>query len=532
MGLASAGENGVKALMKSRYRAAGRTYTTLGDVRKAVKVERTAVAAALDGNVLMMQVPQNAATFAAYTGIVTNAIRAAMGSAGVTVVVFDDPAHMTNAKREEQARRDTQRKKTEPMCSVDIVPYPTSDSYGVPELTATTDCHAIVKCRASRQRFFDETGRMVLLNLKKSIANWAQEGAQSVVLFDGLDPRGALRPFGEPRVAQIFGSCDATAALFQREQPMGEGDLKLAWVEQRVRELTAQGKLPTKLHMTITIDTDSIAIELMEQARRNCEPLGGQDVMGVLCMRERSPKRDAWEDDPGAVYWAVDYNNLLELIVKDMWKVPPAAPAQRMGIALMCAGWALAGCDFCKVAGLRADMVMDALPGYLNTAKELTPLMANSWSGDRDAAKNIEPALRRLVMLCAGNYADQPRSRKATAENMRQHDRLALLRAAWVTAYWSNVEFCGDLSDFGFTAIYDGQFKYNAEPLKPEPAAKKPRKQPAAPVEPAALEEPVALEEPDPQQERVVSKYFAQNGIGTDRSQEWFASFACASGSR
>ena len=324
------------------------------------------------------------------------------------------------------------------------------------------------------------------------------------MLFDGLDPRGANRPHG--RAARDAGlcSCDA-AALFQREQNIG-GDLKLAWVEQRVRELTAAGKLETRLHMTVTIDTDSIAIELMEQARRNCEPPApeGKEVMGVLCMRERSPKREGWEDDPNAVYWAVDYNNLLELIVKDMWRVPPDPPQQRVGIALMCAGWALAGCDFCKVTGLRADMVMDALPGYLTSARELTPLMANAWSGDREAAKAIEPALRRLVMLCAGNYADQPRARKATAESMRQHDRLALLRAAWVTSYWSNVEYRGDLSDFGFTAIYDGQFKYKAEPPKPPPPAPK-RKSPDV-VDVTEDDQPVG--EPP----RIVSKYFAKPG--------------------
>ena len=40
---------------------------------------------------------------------------------------------------------------------------------------------------------------------------------------------------------------------------------------------------------------------------------------------------------------------------------------------------------------------------------------------------------------------------------MRNHDELTLLRAAWVSSYWHQHEFRGDLSDFGFTAIYDGK---------------------------------------------------------------------------
>jgi hypothetical protein len=456
MGLAAAGDHGVKAIIKSRFAQAGRTYATLGDVRRAVGVERANVAAALDGNVLMMQVPSSAASFSAYTGIVTNAIRSAMGSAAVVVVVFDEPAHLTAAKREEQARRDAQRKKTEPVCSEELFPYPTDDNYGIGELTATTDCHAIVRCRASRQRFFDETARQVLLNLKKSIAAWAQGGSESVVLFDGLDPRGALREHGAPREPGVFGSDDAVAALFQREQAIGEGDLKLAWVEQRVRDLTAEGRLPTKLSLTITIDTDSIAIELMERARRACAPeeREGDVVMGALCMRERSYKRDAWDDDPNAVYFVLDYANLFELIQTQMWgrgrELPPPEK-QRTAMALLCAGWALAGCDFVALSGLKADMVLEAMPSLLRTAPHLVELMENTWSGGRDAAKQVTPALKRLVHLCAGNYEDQPRSRKATVASMRNHDKSFLLRAAWVASYWSMHEFTGSLQDFGFT---------------------------------------------------------------------------------
>lgn len=465
MGLASDGEHGVKALIKNVYKGASRNFTSLGDVRKAVKVQRRHAAVALDGNVMMMQVPQKAVSFAAYTGIVTNAIRTAMGSAAVVVVVFDDSQYMTAAKREEQLRRDANRKKTEPVCSTDLFPYPTDDNYGVEDLISTQDCHAIVKCRASRNRFFDETGRQVLINLQMSIANWSEGGNEAVVIFDGLDPRGANRPQGAPRDTQIFGSDDGVAALFQRDTPMGEGDIKLAWVEERVRQLAAEAKLPMQLHLTVTIDTDSIAIELLDQARRNCLPPPEHTVKGALCMRERtSSKRDVWDDEPSASYWVVDYANLLEILQAHLWGVPqtrldrlPSAARQREATALMCTGWILAGCDFCKVPGLKASMVMDSLPSMIQASPQLVRGFAAAWSGDRDAVKLVTPVLRRLVQLCAGNYEAQPRSRKATVESMRTHDELTLLRAAWVSSYWHQHEFRGDLGDFGFTAIYDGQ---------------------------------------------------------------------------
>merc|ERR1712086_1240465 len=131
----------------------------------------------------------------------------------------------------------------------------------------------------------------------------------------------------------------------------------------------------------------------------------------------------------------------------------------------MCAGWALAGCDFCNITGLKASLVMDAMPSYLKTAKDLSQLMNNSWSGDREASKSVLPALRRLVLMCAGSYSDQPRARKKTVEELRNHDKFTLLRGAWVMAYWSRVEFAGNLADFGFTAIYDKQPKHKTLPI-------------------------------------------------------------------
>ena len=469
MGLHAKGENGVKAILKSRYSRAFRTFTTLGDMRKGIKgLERDNVVVALDGNVLMMQVPRDAAAFQAYVGIVANAIKAAMGSAQVVVVVFDEPAILSPAKREEQARRDAARTKTVPLSSEDLRPYPTSDDFGMAELHSAANCHEIVGCRAARNRFFDETGRQILARLAKTAKTWEDGGlGSSVVVFDGLDPRGADRPLGAEREPRMYGSDPVVAALFEHG-PEGEGDRKLALIEQRVREiaLLPEEERPDclknpRLHVTVTIDTDSIAIELLEKGRRGVEnPLLSECVKGVLCMRERSNKRDSWDDDPGAVYACLDYDLLFQMLQRDFWGISrePSPADQRLTIALMVAGWALAGCDFTAVKGLRADMVMNAIPSFVKTAPDHLALMAHAWDGDRESVKGLVPALKRLVLLCAGNYGDQPRAKKATAEALRDvgfgREINPLLRGAWVAAYWSNNEQRGNLAEFGFTPAY------------------------------------------------------------------------------
>ena len=189
--------------------------------------------------------------------------------------------------------------------------------------------------------------RQVLSNLGGTINRWSQQGFKSTVLFDGLDPRGALRGRGEPRVPQILART-TTSQHYLRDRP-GEGDLKLAWVQQRVRDLVARGTLQTQLNLTVTIDTDSIAIELMEHARRACvSDEHEQDaVMGALCMRERSHTRDAYDNETSAAYFVVDYARLFRAVQREMWSLARDVPSpkQRLATVLLCAGWKYAGCD-------------------------------------------------------------------------------------------------------------------------------------------------------------------------------------------
>jgi hypothetical protein len=170
----------------------------------------------------------------------------------------------------------------------------------------------------------------------------------------------------------------------------------------------------------------------------------------------------------------------------------------------MCCGWALAGCDFVSVQGLKASMVMETLPSMLQASPSLVAGIARVWSGDREAVKLVTPTLRRLVRLCAENYADQPRARKATVAKLKEVDESVLLRAAWTGAYWSMQEIAGDLADFGFTA----SSSVDAKVLEPTQLAK-------APV--LKAKPPPVLCSADVEAKLVRSKYFGGDA-GSSRS--------------
>lgn len=478
MGLAS-GDNGVKSIIKQRYAAATVVANSLTDAVRCTGTSRDKAVICLDGNVLLMQVPQQAASFSAYVGIVSSAIKAAMANARLVVVVFDEPQCLTQAKADEQRRRDAARTKTVPVCSIDISPHPKTDAYTLKELHATSNCHEIVRCRPARQRFFDEVGREILTLLQRTIDKWAEGDHRSVLLFDGLDPLGADRPAGQTRSPAIWGTDAAVAAMFQREEPIGEGDMKLLWVERRVQQLAKEEKLAVDLHVTNTIDTDALAVSLLDEAKLETESKPDCVIKSMLAFRERAQKRDVEDDDARATYWCVDVAMLHHLVQTDMWQLckQPTPVQSRCAMALMAAGWALAGSDFVKQTGLSARLVFDAVPAMIKASPQLVELMRHSWGDSRDGAKLVQPALRRLLLLCASNYGEQKRARKATVDGLRNHDTDVLLRASWVAAYWQGVEHTGSLDDFGFSsgpacsadAVVVATVKACAAPLPWEP---------------------------------------------------------------
>ena len=90
MGLKCNAKNGVKAQLLTRFPDAFRKYSTLVDARNASSASREEAFACIDGNVLMMAVPQNCRTFDSYVAIVYSSLLRAIATAMVTVVVAQD----------------------------------------------------------------------------------------------------------------------------------------------------------------------------------------------------------------------------------------------------------------------------------------------------------------------------------------------------------------------------------------------------------------------------------------------------------
>ena len=127
-----------------------------------------------------------------------------------------------------------------------------------------------------------------------------------------------------------------------------------------------------KLALTSTIDTDSFAIELLQEAQRAGDALASP-VNSLLCMRENTKKRGT-ADEKSAVYLCCDVAMLHEKLQTHMFGAyrTPDLQQQRTAMALLAAGWALCGCDFVEVKGMRSDAVFEAIGGCAQ-GKTLSP---------------------------------------------------------------------------------------------------------------------------------------------------------------
>jgi len=464
MGLKCDTRNGVKAQLKSRFPEAFREFESLVDARDASMAKREEAFACIDGNVLMMSVPQGARTLDFYVAVVTSNLKRAIATCAVTVVVFDEPGCITEAKMQEQMKRDAAKKATVVLCSSDMNErMPTDDNYEKQLIIDSTNVHALVGNRATRHRFFDEVAATVLCNLRSQIRKWNESGySGGHVLFDGIDPRGADRPCGQPREPQMIGTCDRLVGVLSRTIAIGEGDLKLADLGRRARALASSADpdfASTKLSLCTTIDTDSFAIELLEEAKRGKEAQSGKPFNTLLCMRERCKKRTSEDEEPKqASYLCCDITMLHALLQRSMWGVSrsPSANDKHAAMTLMCAGWALCGCDFVEFKGMRSDVVFDSIGTVVNTIPSAVENAKHAWSGKRESVALLHDPIRALAMACASRLLDIPRIKKDFIPSLRNLDDVLVRRTAWLICYWNSCEFKGCMEEFGFLMPFSG----------------------------------------------------------------------------
>lgn len=447
MGL-KGGANGAKAQFKERFGAAFRDFESLAKAREAVGVSRSQTLAIVDGNVMLMQVPSKVDTFEGYVGVVMGQIAAAVRAAKHVVVVFDEPNALTAAKREEQSKRDSRRVGTTPVCSDDLVACPKTDAYGREELSSPAlNVRLLMNHRGARPRFYDAVCVEALSRLK---ANLSDGEAGWTVTFDGVDPRGADRPReAAPRAPGVLSSDPQVwNRVLERADPIGEGDLKLTDVCKRVQlaaDADPEGPLgEVVLNLLQTIDTDSLLIELMAQARRVARGSSSdRDQLTLLCLREAARKRK--DDIPEPAYFqCIDMEMMYEQVMGYLFGTARvdrvSSTEKKLAAALFTASVALCGCDFVEVKGLSAHLMIPEVKHAIRQNPELLGQMAGVFSGHAGQTRSAASAIKSVVDSYIAALTGAPRMRQAVNKASAMDD-LQVLRACWIVAYWLGYEF-------------------------------------------------------------------------------------------
>ena len=455
MGL-SGGPHGSKALFISEFAEAFQNVKCLKDARELLNVKRSQTLVVLDGNVMLNAIPGSIDTFLGYVGILTHQIKDACQAAAHVVVVFDEPAAMTTAKRDEQRRRDTVRQARVPQCSEDLVATIVNDNFTTNDLN-TEGCNAklLMEHRAARPRFFDAVCVALLKYFGDSLT-----GADWSLTFDGIDPRGADRGFGVPREAGVLSSDDAFwKPLLSRDVAIGEGDIKLTDVTRRVHKAALDKNAPVHgvvLNLVVTIDTDSFAIELLQQNRREIFLAENPEdtEFTVLCIKERSRKRAGDDFTTDAHYLCCDMQAFHELILDRMHGTKnlsdQAKKRQPAALALLAATIACCGCDFVEVKGMRADLALPVVCDVVRNNPEQLDAMACIFApSEGDVLKSFS-AVKFVILEYAKSLQNVPRMQKAQ-HNASNHCEAQILRALWTCSYWHQREFC-DCSAWGFAS--------------------------------------------------------------------------------
>ena len=458
MGL-SGGKTGAKALFLEKFPTAFQNVKHLKDVIEIVGVERSQTLAVLDGNVMMNAIPSTVDTFRGYVAILANQLEEACQAAAHVVVVFDEPEAMTSAKRAEQRRRDEMRQARVPLCSEDLVATITDDNFSTEDLNIDgCNVKLLMEFRKARPRFYDAVCVALLKRFQTSMTG----GAWSLT-FDGVDWRGADRGFGVPRHAGILSSHESFwAALLSRPTaPIGEGDLKLTDVTQRVHNASRVEGTPVHgvvLNLVVTIDTDSFAIELLQQSRRERRAEeADRDELTILCLKERARKRAGDDFVTQAHYTFCDMQLFHGLVLEHFYgtkKLNAGTIArQPAALALLAVALALCGCDFVELKGMRADLALPVVREVVRCHPERLDALAGLGDGQLDhaALRQASDLVDFLVDEYTKSINGMPRMQRALASVAQGRCDAQVLRSLWTCSYWHQREL-KDCWNWGFSA--------------------------------------------------------------------------------
>ena len=345
----------------------------------------------------------------------------------------------------------------------------------------TANPHEVMRSRAARPRMFDA----ICKHTMNALMVHSRSHKGKILVFDGIDARGGSRPVGCAREVGMYSNDEKAATLLSRPPGspiVAEGDLKITDVESEMQLLRDSGKFFVSIELVIvcTIDTDSIAIELMHQSAKNAEiERTRTPPKTLLCFRETSRKRResdsgnckdvhdlfAQADPPrsSASFACFDVAQMHSVVVKQL-----GAPSgfHRHATALLACAWCLCGCDFVHLKGMRSDVAFDAVADLCRSeqSKELLTQLESVWELRRDTDPTMVSELRNCMLQPISTIVEgvrdrlklMPRMAKAVASiNQMIEDEEAmkstLLRAAWCGVYWSGLQCPNDqLPEWGF----------------------------------------------------------------------------------
>lgn len=455
MGLVS-GQTGVKHTLSKRFPDAYNDFPDVVSARASVSDDPRRAFALLDGNVYMRLVPPTARSFRGFVDFFAAQVDKCFEAAHHVAIVFDEPENLTKAKAEEQARRAAAQRKRTPVVSPDVQAQllgPTNDAYGQAELDAC-DPHNFFSedQRAGRARFFDT---LAVALIKRVSAQEIASRRHRVLVVDGVDARGMDRPHFERRVNTTISTREDVGSLLRREPSaplVGEGDLKLTDICSCVCDLRADGVafLDVDTFLLLTIDTDSLAIELLNHAllQRTADAANEADVVlpkTLLLFREKVGLQDAQKT---VSFRTFDIQKLYEHVQYGMFGADNCDLVEQHhshAIAMLVAGWALCGCDFVSKHIKKADVAWEAVCNTcrapsageeLSEFESVFSLTRRSSEGEvREARARLVRALERLLKRAGVDEA------RVDEENVK--------KAAWTTLYWSGLERF-DLSEWGW----------------------------------------------------------------------------------
>lgn len=457
---------GAKETLK---RLCGRAFTRAPNVGGAVQMlpgqTRAGVVMLLDGNVALRAVPVSAKTLDDFVFFFYRQVFQACSSAECVAVVFDEPDCKTLAKSEEEVQRDLKRKAREPVTGDVVV---VGDDYDAAFLETHDAVRTLLDNRKARNRFIDEVLRRALERLEGDLARWRQRGYRTRLVVDGVDPAGAARPAGAPRIAVMAGDAELVEVL-RRDAALGEGDLKLVDASYRIHA-AAHAEAPAvaavRFVCHVTVDTDAFALCLVSEERIN-RAFSPRRVRDLILFKEPAARGKTLEglgqDDlrRASSVLMCDVSTLgQELRARAFPLRGDAASNATMQererlVTLVAMAAALAGCDFMELKGANFDAALEAA---FRLARQRGPADAELLSAlDGMATKTrhellaLAPVVKRLCVHTAA-VLDERAQYKAQARRVRAVDEIGLARTVWCASYWSLNEQ-KDVLAFGFPPL-------------------------------------------------------------------------------